>query len=365
VASHHPFHRTSSAQQHYYYFTTALLTMMKKSTVNPLLQLLSSLQKQTDSDPYLILVENSLSFSQRQTAASTEKDLAVYQRAQVKTPSQRAYRDSCGNLWISEMCQQCTTKLVWVETTGTTGIRRPSLRTLQSSQVVCLPAGTDPLGWDNSEDNIAVEKTSLATLDSLAKNILKEATPNSMIVLESLTPLVTLHGLERTVNFLRHLLQHSSSTTIVVPVLIECMTPSQHVVLEDLAQAVLILEGGEATLMRRGVRERSNLLRDQVHFEINDDGLRLLSTDTAPTTPNTSTETTTSIISAETVVEKEEPAVVSSKRRPGKVTLRHEEEGDVTATPEPPAPKPNIYLQDDDPEFDDMDEEDPDDDLDI
>ena len=333
-------------------------TMMKSaSTGNPVVQLLSSLQKQDGSDPYLILVQHSLSFSQRQTAASTDKDLAVYRMAQVTPPSERAQLDSRGNLWLSELSQHCTSKLVWVETIGT-GMR-PSTPTCQ---VVFLSAGIDPLGWDRSESS-QVEKTSIANLQTLAGIIIGEASPNAMIILESIAPLISMHGLDRTVDFLTHLLKHTVSTTLIIPVLTECLAQPHHVILEDLADAVLILEGGEATLMRRGVRERANLLREPVHIEITDRGLKLLSTDNTTANVNKS-----SAKSVDAKVDRSAPAPavvpVSSMSRPGRITLRHDD-NHVAVAEVPNVPTPRIYLQDNDPEFDDMDEEDPDDDLDI
>jgi hypothetical protein len=333
--------------------------MMKKTAGNPLVQLLSSLEKQEDRDSYLILLQHSLCFSQRQTAASTDQSLAVYEHANVTPPSQRARRDSCGNLWISAVCHNYTAKLVWVETVGAT--IRPSKPVLQTV-FLSLSASVDPLGWDK-EENATAEKITMANLDCLAQNIVREATCNSMIVLESITPLVTLHGLNRTVDFLHQVTKQSSSATIVVPVLIESLTPAQHIALEDLADSVFILEGGEATLMRRGVRERANVLRNQVQFEIDDDGhLRLLS-------PIEMTVSTTNSGVAERDSKKVGQAphaegVVSLVQRQGKVTLRHEDDK-VSTESFSTTPKPHIYLQDDDPEFADMDEEDPDDDLDI
>jgi hypothetical protein len=152
------------------------------------------------------------------------------------------------------VCHNYTAKLVWVETIGAT--IRPSKPVLQTV-FLSLSASVDPLGWDK-EENATAEKITMANLDCLAQNIVREATCNSMIVLESITPLVTLHGLNRTVDFLHQVTKQSSSATIVVPVLIESLTPAQHIALEDLADSVFILEGGEATLMRRGsVKERT------------------------------------------------------------------------------------------------------------
>jgi hypothetical protein len=204
--------------------------------------------------------------------------------------------------------------------------------------------GSNPLGWNEGE------ASTLGNLEELIRRISQSAEGGvSMIVLESLTPIVMRHGLQKAVVFLQKLLQ-STCATIIIPVLIETFTPQQHRALEDLAQAVLLLQNGEAALLRHGVRERLNVVREIVAYEIdNENCLQLLSP--APSLPNSGNTV------AASTMESPEP----SSARPGKVTLRHEEEDSKL----PAAPRPHIYMQDDDPEFDDLDEEDPDDDLDI
>jgi len=332
-----------------------------KSKTNPLVQLLSSLQKQPHEEPYLLLVQYSRSFAQRQTCASSAVDVAVYQRASVLTPAQRAQRDAAYNEWFSEIINLITTRMVWVETIGAS--RRAVVE--KSNKTVVISAAQDPLGWDD-DDSAAMNQKDL---HQLATTILQSATTSddddqTVIVFESLLPLVTLHGMDRTVDFLRYLMKQqqasSSSTTLIVPIMTEALTPSQHVVLEDVAHAVLMLQGGEATLLRRGVRERANLLREAVPFTLDDDeGLQLLSpADEAIAAPK-------DVIKKEDIALVEESSVPARQGRPGKVTLRHEEDGEKPKQSAAAAPKPQIYLQDDDPEFDDMDEEDPDDDLDL
>jgi hypothetical protein len=53
----------------------------------------------------------------------------------------------------------------------------------------------------------------------------------------------------------------------------------------------------------------------------------------------------------------------STVARFGKIKLQMEEDASTTAPSQ--VNEPNIFIQDDDPEYDDLDEEDPDDDLDI
>jgi hypothetical protein len=342
---------------------------IKKSKTNPLVQMLASLQKQPhEEQPYLLLMQYSRSFAQRQRAASSSSiDAAIYERAAVLTPAQRALRDAVN--WLPEIIKLVTSPMVWVETIG--GSQQATAVRGKQTPVVTLAAfSKDPLGWNNDDT------TNLKNLQALATSIVEAAKNSSdddgqiVIVFESILPLVTLHGLDRTVDFLRHLLKkQTSSVTLIVPILTETLTPSQHVILEDVAHAVLMLQGGEATLLRRGVRERANLLRESVPFEVDDEeGLQLLSlaaTDDAP-----KKKKPVVALSVDGAPVAESPAGAPPARpsgRPGKVTLQHEDDDQETTkkSATKAAPKPQIYLQDDDPEFDDMDEEDPDDDLDI
>ena len=67
------------------------------------------------------------------------------------------------------------------------------------------------------------------------------------------------------------------------------------------------------------------------------------------------------------VIEGEELSTNKNKLIRGKITLSNEDDNLIKEVEEPvtTGPGPRIFLQDDDVEFDDMDDEDPDDDLDI
>jgi hypothetical protein len=115
------------------------------------------------------------------------------------------------------------------------------------------------------------------------------------------------------------------------------------------------------TLIRQGVRERGNILREAISFDVS-------------TSEATGSVTIVMQKKEGDKMDEEEVAPVSTsvpeaanvKQRPGKVKLELEDDNAPPASKEQePTNRPHIYVQDNDPEFDDMDEEDPDDDLDI
>ena len=251
-----------------------------------------------------------------------------------------------------------------------------------------------------------------------------ETTYSTPIVLDSLGPLLMRHGFGKTLQFIRtlllcHLPQKKEEgflrRLVVGPVLVpvqvdgRLLTTRQHQMLEDLASAVLCLNHGQATLVRQGVREKDNLVQSLLPYEIvvvaaaNDDDdatktgggrsttmIRVLSRDAAPGPPlesfieekdpqhvanhhrtrNTPTPTTTTTTSSI----KPNSGSMKTDRR-AKIQLELEQDGappkpnhilsSGTSTAKATTLPPRIFLQDDDPEYDDYDEEDPDDDLDI
>mmetsp|Transcript_18885 Transcript_18885/g.27934 ORF Transcript_18885/g.27934 Transcript_18885/m.27934 type:complete len:334 (+) Transcript_18885:64-1065(+) len=321
---------------------------------NPLNQLLSSLQKDQEN-PYLLLIQHSFSFQQRQRAASSVgADLSVYQQANVLTPAERAQRDACGSIWPAELASTYTKDIVvWVQTIA---------GTIPEKCCVIFSA-SDPLGWDTEKIETS-SSSNLGNLEDLSMEIIELANtvPSNIIVFDSLTQLLMMHGLGGVLLFLQRLLK--SSLTIIAPIFREMLTSSEHVLLEDLANALLVLEDGVATLLRQGVRERGNLMREEVLYEItNQNRLKLLSfegkiDDSEERKVRTSEETIKEGGKGISL------ASSSGHEKPGKIVLKIEEESGEN--PEPyPTGQPKIYLEDDDPEFDDLDEEEPDDDLDI
>jgi len=161
------------------------------------------------------------------------------------------------------------------------------------------------------------------------------------------------------------------------------LSSQEHRKLEQVANAVLYASGGDALLLREGIRERGNVVRDTVPFEvkrrIEEDAdnntqfeIELLQTETKrspePTVNNESSAPTSADDHPPGGDTTLPPLPVSrqQQQRAGKVTLKLEKDEDNETRKASEEPKrPLIYVQDDDPEYDDMDEEDPDDDLDF
>ena len=360
-----------------------LYTMVILRKTNPLSQLLSSTTKSCNKNEgssgvgYLILIQHSHSFEKRQAASTTTitDDNEIYQRARVRTPQERAQRDLIGSSgkWIQRIAKDVGSVdggggvvVLWIQTCST--IQPPP----SCSHV--LNISKDPLGWagtsSSSENKEGQQDTtnttpSMTNLESLLVAI-QRYNPQ-MILMDTLHPLLILHGMARVVLWLQRLLQ-SGNPLVVVPLLQECLSPEHHRVLEDdVANAVLYLDQGEAVLIRQGVRERANVLREAVPFEIGGDTneIVLLNADDASSDESTKKKKT----DKDEVINDDDPVVATTASRVGKITLQHESDDDrgrtTTASSEEQQQRPRIYIQDDDPEYDDMDEEDPDDDLDI
>jgi len=324
---------------------------------NPIQQIITSTSR--FDGPYLLLVQHSLAFSQRHSA---HVDGEIYKRANVRTPSQNACRDSMGSAlleYIVERYVAATGSVLWVETNQTVGIS-------MSKSIRVLSAAVNPFGWDGPEGD------TLENLENLYDSIVACTSPekSNTIVFESMTPILIRHGLETTIRFLRKVLINTKST-VVAPILMESLSAVQHRALEDMAQAALFLHGGDLTLIRKGVRERGNTVREIVPFSVDVSSGKatiLITNDdeSDAENPDTAKKLAQPIEPAAPVV-LSPPAKTSGIKKSGKILLQMDDDVDIPNTSKLPAGsnKPNIFIQDDDPEYDDLDEEDPDDDLDI
>lgn len=310
--------------------------------------------------------------------------------------------------------------MVLVQVTDAVQLFPDDVRPFRKNGAV-VDLASDPFGWDSEEeedhavedeegrvvrcrvddlesvacaiegavDGLAQQRRS--DEESEAKEGSQQAQPMAVpVVFDSLTPLLTLHGLNRMLLFLERLRRSQSllpTNPIVAPVLIEAMQPSQMRVLEDVSDAVLTLEGGELNIIRRSARG-GRLVKDVQPFRVVGDGLELGAEEAAVEDEYDGTQQGDEIVvDIDGAVRKKEeesarpsPSTNINPRRK-KITLQHEEEGEGTRQHPAleqndkhlPSPRmgehqpgqPRIYMQDDDPEFDDLDEEDPDDDLDI
>lgn len=244
-----------------------------------------------------------------------------------------------------------------------------------------------------------------------------------ILIWQSLTPLFVVHGFDR---FLRLLMEPFPTPCLQVwPVQVQTLTPKQHMQLEDSSNALLCMEGGEMTMIRQGIREPGKIIREQIPFRLHaidlddddeeeeqelliercqfrryrivegeEDVVDKTSGCTVPPTDDVHLRKGSggTMMAAPTGTDRVPPgtgttsssssSVSAGPGRP-RIQLRMEEDNDVvvgrlggTKTQDDvgfstrdsvaqPIHRPRIYMQDDDPEFDDLDEEDPDDDLDI
>jgi hypothetical protein len=242
-----------------------------------------------------------------------------------------------------------------------------------------------PFGWEESSGTKSEEHSSIPTLerldsmDNAVQEILKRRGRGSgdsvVVMLESLAPLILRHGLTRTAQWLERVVsRHNSVALWVAPVLLETMSPAQHLVLEGMADAVLRLQHGTGQLIRRSIRHAMHpLVRESFSYSIRVDtkpgaGARIQRRELrVHSGPKSASKT--DVTATEVPVLAPETTPVSSLRPKSTPLSIHEGSREATTAPTvlPPTQTsaPRIYMQDDDPEFDDFDEEDPDDDLDL
>ena len=353
--------------------------IMTSKKLRPLSSLFQQWSSQPDPQPsYKILLQSTYSLQSRIQAAETVENPQLYRRAGLRTPTEAAVRDIMGGYaWIQhllELGRKADCKIVWIRTQT----RKASSRLYDTApfQMTVIDASNNPWGWD--EDEGLEEGPSLGDLNRLAKvikTILNQST-KVMLVWESLTPLFMVHGFNTTLRFLnsfRNCLQ-------VWPVRIDTLTEQEHARLEDAAQALLYLQGGEMTMIRQGIREAGNIVREMLHFHLvkkknNHDNVLYELEEEDRGVPSSQIDDNVleekSKRTGEQATTKGATSIPSTQRP--KVELRLEDEGDDNSNngkgranqTETSSNRPRIFLQDDDPEFDDLDEEDPDDDLDI
>ena len=175
---------------------------------------------------------------------------------------------------------------------------------------------------------------------------------------------------------------------VIIPLLVDTMCQLDSRRLEDEADAMVEMSGGTMKTIRRGggngkvggvAGRLVNGLQD-FYLEPSDDGTRLLLY--GSTSPQKGAETEVRKESREEH-QKRSPAINTAKEERASIRsslrdrvgprvrpmLQHEEgeraKSDATSASSQSTSGPRIYIQDDDPEYDDMDEEDLDDDLDL
>ena len=361
--------------------------------------------------PYRLLLQTRYSLQSRISISEPVENLHVYQRAGVLTPRDRATRDVYGGgeggwlLRLVELAVKVQSDLshgpdvasvIFITTKARPKnyslIDELPLKLQQKVNVVDL-ASQNPFGWDSSDNSSG---TNMSDLSQLYQRLQEEfgkrrdatqAVPVSaapvIMIWQSLTPLIIAHGFSKVLRFLCAL----PTCFQVWSVNVQVLTPKQHAKLEDASNALLCMQDGQMTMIRQGIRERGNIIRKSLPFRLtlkptptskrryflieleNDDcGNNVddnYSYDGEKNAEN-GKEDTANKISRPSVstrsrgvqlhLEGEEDAGSSiAKNKTTKINKQEATRSD----------RPRIYMQDNDPEFDDFDEEDPDDDLEI
>lgn len=292
--------------------------------------------------------------------------------------------------------------------------RDKNIRRMFLENGVTVDFFSDPLGWDCDDvdeppcrntghtikGNISKLHSILSYLQDAADYIARnqQSTQPIPIIFDSLTPLILHHGVEKLSILFTALKQQTHNknavlSPIFLPVLSEMLSPSKNRVLEEYADAVLTLHGGKMSIAKRSARNGGmisggfsgglRLVKDVQYFEVKNypwseliwtkggggGGQEAHVNEQNATNP---TEKDLEDVSQDmkkvtmsSVSQKSDKSVQDrTKKRP---VLMHENDNNRHHDNQQSEnrPRPVIYLEDNDPEFQDLDEEDPDDDLDI
>ena len=353
---------------------------------------------------YKILLQSTYSYADRITAATPNhpsKDLQCIKNG------------CCDVIWLecwTEIVQLCEGRMVWINALNSISVKNsvePHVWELFQENGRMIDLYSNPFGWDEDSDeeetkantNVTTQTANLTSLESIyqviedaCSNLHQSSTSNKPIpiLFDSLTPLLLHHGHATLQLFLSTLSQISTSSYTASPILLPLSTTvSLDTVrmLEDDADAVLTLVDGRLEIAKRSARMGGSidglsgvrLMKDVQYFDVvvGDGGIRLWTKGegqggrdaTRKENENRSPkqDSSTSMEVLDRTNERKESKRSGTSQGRGGVTLQHEgEEGRVL----PPAvqstkPTPRIFMEENDPEFQDLDEEDPDDDLDI
>jgi len=231
----------------------------------------------------------------------------------------------------------------------------------------------------------------------------------AVLFFESLNPMLHCHGISKTcafLHYLKHKLHDNCCSPIVLPIVADDEIPYNMRQIEDMSNVVLTLTKGTFTIVRKSLSISGGKITKCVQdFTVDDTDGTFVGLCGGSNNSNVKQESNDKKKESSISEPKQLPVPVpippsdntlgsnvraqqsnNSKRGginvrngKGKVVLSHESDDTKrngihrkpviavsrkTIVPTP-APAPRIFLQDDDPEFDDLDEEDPDDDLDI
>lgn len=330
---------------------------------------------------------------------------------------------------INRLCSMKHTKIIYIKTmpnyesmimeSWIKSHRNESPDQKEKIMIVdCCGGGSsnNPYGWDDEYEqetimkDSAMEQSYTCSIENLSelyeyirsivmeawKSTMNDSDPNTSIsiVLQSLTPIYMRHGFNQMIKLIQRMRQIEYVTSFMISIPSHYYTSKQNCILEDIANAVLVCHHGSISFLYQGIRERQHVIREQIEYDI---------MTTTPTTKHSylriSPQQTGNKSKAHDVNEIETIGnsdfdasngdyndnhrhdIIIRDGKNKKLTLSYETEDDddmneqerttkkstsaTIITPSAATATPFIYVQDDDPEYDDYDEEDPDDDLDL
>eukprot|EP00977_Amphora_coffeiformis_P000112 scaffold26_cov158-Amphora_coffeaeformis.AAC.4 len=396
-------------------------------TLDPIQQTLERLQQVSSSTApttaaYTILVESSASLAVRQALTQVDDDTSLYRQAGLRTPAENSHLDWYGaQPWWHRLVAQLSVassstkninprNVIHLQTIpGSCRRRTKSKGQQQQQEPFIIDLTIDPWGWEsdddgdnkqdtNDDETVVVGMNSLQGIINAIQARLQQqqsTISSTALVVDSLTPLWVRHGTTKVISFLQCLQQLEGISMILLQATTTTITDTHQNnvwirALEDRANALLLLQRGQALWMHQGVRERDNMIRQTMEFTVQRNEQQVQETvDTIRLVEKTEAvpkeQHHESIPENETAIDPNVPppfgAPAASGRGRPRVKLQLEEENGPPKRPPPPASSlatppatttaslslsgPRIFMQADDKEFEDYDEEDPDDDLDI
>jgi hypothetical protein len=391
--------------------------MTTKNFVSPLssiFQQWNGQQKGKDSpspsSSYRMLLQISSSLQDRIAVAEPVENAHVYHRAGLPTPAERSAKDIIGGgdsawllrlLELSAVSAKSDERIVYVKVKSPPNnycLVQDLPSELHNRVDVVDVSSRNPWGWDDENDDFDGDDgaVNMSNLPKLFRRLKKEieAAKCTKLIWQSLMPLIMVHGFPKVFTMVYSL----PPCFQVWPVHVQGLTPRQHALMEDAVNCLMVVQGGEMNMIREGIRERGNILRENLPFQlvtdinILDDGeqhpivrYRVVEdlSEEKGRKNGKEEEKFLAVGSSATEANKmnlSEPADNTLQTLQGsrpRVQLRLEEEDHrksraninsnqpICKEEGTGASRPRIFLQDDDPEFNDLDEEDPDDDLDV
>ncbi|GFH56633.1 hypothetical protein CTEN210_13109 [Chaetoceros tenuissimus] len=398
---------------------TTPFTSLFQSTTRPI----PTSTKQQPTTPYLILFQHSQQLTQRIIAAEPSQNSNIYKNANLQTPKTICNKDTRGDLFIqqawTECVQRCNGRVILIQDGNINFQQDKAFNTwnlMKRHGVVIDLWNRD--SWELQDDIEMNQDIKVLTANGIllehVLQVIQDAsqyieTVNSgdnnenselpiPIIFESSTPFLIHHGMERLILLLTKIKQTFRNVgPIFIPSLMELSTPLENRQLEEIADAVMTLNGGKVSIVKRSARNGGmistgfsgglRLIKEVQQFELKGNNaateLVLLKKNTdvsmnhSENQKNNKTkiksgdQDNTDIVAKQTQGLEIRPTPDGHKhktsRRP---VLKHENEKETVnesrSTPESIQKQaPRIFMEEDDPEFDDLDEEDPDDDLDI